>query len=74
MGKIKGNTTKRFGARYGSTLRKRLLEIELQAKATYECPKCGREAVKRKAVGIWQCQKCGYTFAGGAYSPQLAKK
>ncbi|MEM2328726.1 MAG: 50S ribosomal protein L37ae, partial [Nitrososphaerota archaeon] len=41
MRKKVGNTVKRFGARYGATLRKRLLEIEQQQKATYECPKCG---------------------------------
>lgn len=74
MGKKVGNTVKRFGARYGATLRKRLLEIEQQQKATYECPKCGVVAVKRKFIGVWSCNKCGYTFAGGAYTPYVSKK
>ncbi|MEM2910421.1 MAG: 50S ribosomal protein L37ae [Nitrososphaerota archaeon] len=74
MGKKVGNTVKRFGARYGATLRKRLLDTEQQQKAIYECPKCGMMAVKRKFVGVWSCTKCGYTFTGGAYAPQALKK
>jgi large subunit ribosomal protein L37Ae len=64
-------TTKRFGARYGSRLRKRVEEIEKAQYATYQCSRCGRVAVRRVAVGIWQCRKCGHKFAGGAWSPTV---
>lgn len=59
----------RFGARFGATLRKRFADIERAAKAKYRCPVCESKRVVRKAVGIWECRKCGYTFAGGAYTP-----
>jgi ribosomal protein L37AE/L43A len=25
--------------------------------------------VRRESVGVWKCNKCNFTFAGGAYSP-----
>lgn len=59
----------RLGARYGVTLRKRLLEIEAQAKGKHVCPSCGVKAVTRTSVGIWTCRRCSYTFTGGAYTP-----
>jgi large subunit ribosomal protein L37Ae len=60
---------KRFKARYGSTVRKRWNLIMLKKIKSYECPKCRHRAVKRTSVGIWSCRKCGFTFAGGAYTP-----
>lgn len=69
MPKKVGNIVKGLGPRYGSTLRKRLQEVLAQSRAAYPCPRCGVKAVKRKAIGIWSCRKCGYTFAGKAYSP-----
>lgn len=69
VGRIRGNPTKRFMARYGSTLRKKVAEIEREQRAWHLCPNCGRPRVRREAIGIWRCKKCGYTFAGGAWSP-----
>lgn len=60
---------KRFKARYGATVRKRWNLVMLQKTGKYECPFCGHRRVKRVSVGIWRCRKCGFTFAGGAYTP-----
>ena len=58
-----------FGPRYGSTLRKRVGRILAEARRWHPCPRCKALRVRRVAVGIWQCRKCGFKFAGGAYSP-----
>ncbi len=59
----------RFGARYGRVARRRVSEIESDTNADHTCPECGTDAVDRKGTGIWQCGKCGYKYAGGAYRP-----
>ncbi len=60
----------RFGPRYGRFIRKRVVEVEEVQKATHTCPRCDQKAVKRKGTGIWECRKCSFKFAGGAYVPQ----
>ncbi len=60
----------RFGPRYGATLRKRVREIEEKQRARHVCPRCGARAVKRVAIGIRECKKCGFKFAGGAREPE----
>jgi large subunit ribosomal protein L37Ae len=60
----------RFGPRYGRFIRKRVSEVEEVQKATHTCPRCDQKAVKRKGTGIWECRKCKFKFAGGAYVPQ----
>ncbi|MDH5703511.1 MAG: 50S ribosomal protein L37ae [Aigarchaeota archaeon] len=62
----------RYGPRYGATLRKKALGIEKRYKATYTCQQCGRPTVRKRNIGVWQCSKCGYTFAGAAYSPSIS--
>ena len=61
--------TRGLGARYGATVRKRYVEIVSSLKKAHKCPQCGVVAVRRQSVGVWRCRKCGFTFAGGAYTP-----
>ncbi|KAK4687046.1 large subunit ribosomal protein L37Ae, partial [Tremellales sp. Uapishka_1] len=60
--------TGKYGTRYGASLRKTVKKMEITQHARYACPSCGKNAVKRTAVGIWKCKGCAKTFAGGAYS------
>lgn len=58
------NSSKRFGSRYGSRIRKNVDEAE---ERDYKCPECGSD-VDRNTAGVWECTKCDKKFAGGAYS------
>ena len=58
-----------FGARYGTIARKRFVTIVSGMRRRHECPRCRIRSVRRLSVGIWHCRKCGYKFAGGAYTP-----
>lgn len=64
---IRGST-KRFGARYGRTIKRKLDKVESSSKATYACPYCAAKKVKKKMAGIWECKNCGKVFTGKAYS------
>jgi len=61
--------TRGLGARYGSSVRKRYSKIIVTLRKTHKCPQCSTVAVRRQSVGVWECRKCGFTFAGGAYTP-----
>jgi large subunit ribosomal protein L37Ae len=63
----KVKSTGRFGSRYGVGIRKRLLKVDDRQKELSACPFCGFKKVKRKAAGLFKCNKCGAKFAGGAY-------
>jgi len=67
-------TTKRFGTRYGRTVKQKVAKVELAAKATYKCPYCAAQKVKKKMAGIWECGKCGKVFTGKAYSADKSAK
>ena len=74
MAKIKKElgSIKRFGARYGRTLKLKLAKIEKEQRKKHKCPYCNSMHVKRLAVGIWFCNKCKAKFTGKAYT--LAKE
>eukprot|EP00826_Nyctotherus_ovalis_P038114 TRINITY_DN354_c0_g1_i2.p1 TRINITY_DN354_c0_g1~~TRINITY_DN354_c0_g1_i2.p1 ORF type:complete len:103 (+),score=34.09 TRINITY_DN354_c0_g1_i2:18-326(+) len=57
----------KFGTRYGASLRKMIKKFEESQHSRYVCPFCGKNAIKRKAVGIWRCRGCGKNIAGGAW-------
>lgn len=58
----------KYGTRYGSSLRKQVKKMEISQHSKYTCLFCGKNSVKRTAVGIWDCRSCGKRYAGGAYS------
>jgi large subunit ribosomal protein L37Ae len=67
--KKKVGTSGRFGPRYGRRLRVEVAEIEAVQRAKHKCPSCGALSVRRQALGVWVCGKCGAKFAGGAWQP-----
>jgi large subunit ribosomal protein L37Ae len=64
---------KRFGTKYGRTVKERFAKAEASYKGRRTCPYCHYKKVKRIAPGIWQCQKCKVKFTAGAYSLKREK-
>ncbi len=69
MGKTKKvGITGKYGARYGSNVRKKARLILEKMKGDIKCPKCETNgSIHRVSTGIWHCKKCDATFTGGAY-------
>ena len=65
--KEKLNAAKKFGSRYGRTVRNKFSRIDAQQKKIYSCPYCSYVKVKRSNTGIWECGKCTAKFASKAY-------
>jgi large subunit ribosomal protein L37Ae len=59
-------STKRFGCRYGKTVKDKFGKIETEQKKAHKCPYCTRASVKKEAVGIWVCKHCGSKFTSKA--------
>ncbi|KAJ1914922.1 60S ribosomal protein L43 [Mycoemilia scoparia] len=64
----KVGVTGKYGTRYGSSLRKQVKKMEITQHAKYTCTFCGKDSVRRTAVGIWTCKGCKKTTAGGAWT------
>ncbi|PIN76004.1 50S ribosomal protein L37ae [Candidatus Woesearchaeota archaeon CG10_big_fil_rev_8_21_14_0_10_37_12] len=59
---------KRFGPRYGRTVKHKFAKIEIEQKKKQTCLYCSRKQVSRIAAGIWKCAKCSAVFTGRAYT------
>lgn len=57
----------RFGARYGKTVKDRLVKVETKQRVKQKCPFCEKIGVKRLAKGIWKCPRCEKKFASNTY-------
>lgn len=55
----------RFGAGYGK-IKNKLIAVEKKQRVKQDCPFC-KGLAKRKSKGIWNCNKCDKTFAGGVF-------
>ena len=58
---------KRFGPRYGRTVKFKLAKIEKQQRKPQICPYCDMPKAKRVSAGIYECKKCNSKFTGRAY-------
>jgi large subunit ribosomal protein L37Ae len=68
MAKKRLGSIKRFGVRYGRTVKFKFAQAEADMKSFQKCPYCSAMKVKRLAAGIWHCRKCDAKFTGKAYS------
>eukprot|EP00050_Salpingoeca_kvevrii_P005555 m.284573 g.284573 ORF g.284573 m.284573 type:complete len:93 (+) comp11172_c0_seq1:50-328(+) len=68
----KVGVTGKYGTRYGASLRKMTKKIEMSQHSKYTCMFCGKDSMRRSAVGIWKCKGCRKTVAGGAWAPSTA--
>jgi large subunit ribosomal protein L37Ae len=64
----KGSTNLRgLGIKFGATVRKRYGKVHRTLHKKRRCPSCGSLRFCRLAAGIWQCPKCSFKIAAGAY-------
>ncbi len=63
----KSKSSGRFGAKYGKSVRVKLVKVETKQKVKQKCPFCEKLGVKRLSKGIWKCSKCNKKFASNTY-------
>ena len=68
------SSVKRFGSRYGRTVRHKVGKIEHSQRSKHQCPYCRKIQAKRLSVGIWECKSCNAKFTSKAYSVDKIKK
>lgn len=59
---------KRFGVRYGRTVKHKRAKVEREQNSDHKCPYCARAKLTRVSYGIWECNKCGNKFTARAYT------
>jgi ribosomal protein eL43 len=70
----KVGSVKRFGARYGRTVKEKVGKIEEEQRKKHKCPYCLGVKVRRTSTGIWHCERCNATFASRAYTVAKRQK
>jgi large subunit ribosomal protein L37Ae len=63
----KSKSSGRFGAKYGRSVKAKLVKVETKQKTKQKCPFCGKLGVKRLSKGIWKCSRCDKKFASDTY-------
>ena len=63
----KSRSAGRFGARYGKTVKDKLVQVEIKQRKKQKCPFCSKLGVKRVSKGVWECKKCSKKFASDTY-------
>jgi len=64
--------TGKFGARYGTSIRRKILKVE--ERKSKNCPYCNKAQLKRVAAGIFVCTSCKNKFAGGTHIAQQVEE
>ncbi len=57
----------RFGARYGRSVKSKLVKVESKQRIKQVCPFCKKPTAKRLSKGIWKCSKCDRKFASNTF-------
>ena len=63
----KSKSAGRFEARYGRSVRSKVVEVEVKQRKKQTCPFCKRAGAKRLSNGIWECSKCKKKFAHNTF-------